>query len=558
MRRISLLVAVLLLLAIPVSAYSGISSARSETTVSANGSCQVTLTLQLTMDTLEGTLVFPVPAEAEEISLNGAAVSSTRSGNVRNVELGGVVTAAGTYTLTLRYRLDNVLSQSEDQTVLTLELLSGFAYPVDSLEFSVTLPDGVDTEPVFTSTYYQNTVDTLMTVTHEGGTVRGRMDQRLQDHEKLILTLEVPAELFTQAAIRRWTPDTVDLVMVGFAVAALVCWLLTMGCGPLRRIRRTTAPDGITAGEIGCRLKGRGVDLTLTVLSWAQMGYLLIQPDGDGRILLHRRMDMGSERSDSERRWFRWLFGKRSIVDGTGYFYARLCRKVAQSRPGFRSHYRKGSGNVPFFRTLAAGVGAVSGVSLATAYAAGSGWRTFLAVVLGCSGFAVAWMLQSAALSFRGRHRSYLAVGVGAALVWLGVSIPAGEWNIALILIPFQLLAGMAALFGGRRTETGRVNAGEILGLRDYLKNMTAEELERNLTIDPMYFYNMAPYTLALGIDRQLARKMGKTRLPECPWLTTGMDGHMTAREWDRLLRDTVGSLDAVQRRMLLERLLRR
>ena len=66
----------------------------------------------------------------------------------------------------------------------------------------------------------------------------------------------------------------------------------------------------------------------------------------------------------------------------------------------------------------------------------------------------------------------------------------------------------------------------------------------------------MAPYALALDADRAFARQLSRVRLPECPYLTTGMDGHLTAPEWDQLLRDTVNSLDALQKRLPIDRLL--
>ena len=63
---------------------------------------------------------------------------------------------------------------------------------------------------------------------------------------------------------------------------------------------------------------------------------------------------------------------------------------------------------------------------------------------------------------------------------------------------------------------------------------------------------------MALGVDRAFAKNMGDTPLPQCPYLTTGMDGHMTAKEWNKLLRTTVRSLDSSQQRLALEKLLKR
>ncbi len=550
MRRFLSILAIFLLLTLPASAFSGISSAQSDTVISGDGSCQVSLKLSLTLDELEKGLTYPLPAGASGITVNGSSV--------RKVDLSSLLPGSGSHSLTIQYRLsDIVVRDEEDQLRLSLELLSGFEYPIDSLEFTIELPGEVEADPAFTSTYYQETIETMMTVSRSGKLIHAQMHHRLQDHEKLTMTLPVTEELFPQPIAKQWSMDTVDAVMLSFAALALLYWLIWMRCPRMKKIRRTAPPDGITAGEIHARLKGQGADLTMMVLSWAQMGYLLINPDDNNRVLLQKRMEMGTERDDFELKWFRRLFGKRSIIDGTGYFYARLCRKARAQRPGLQTLFLRSSGNPTVLRVLTAAVGAVSGISLAAAYGQG-GWRILLTLVLGIWGFYTAWLIQSISMAFHSRHRYHAVLGVAVGLAWVGLSIPVGEWGIALILLPLEFFTGIAAFYGGHRSETGITNAGEILGLRDYLKNMAPEELARNLAINPQYFYDVAPYTLALGIDRQFARKLGKTRLPECPYLNSGMDGHLTAQEWNQLLRDTVQAMDALQKRMFLDRLLRR
>lgn len=351
--------------------------------------------------------------------------------------------------------------------------------------------------------------------------------------------------------------DILDLWMLVTAGLALLYWLIAMGIHPPRRLRRTTAPDSITAGEVGCVISGQPVDLTMMVLSWAQMGYLLIQLEEGGRVLLHKRMAMGSERDDFEISLFRKLFGKRELVSGTGHRYARLCRIAAQA-PSSTDPFLPHSGDPRIFRVLAAAVGAISGISLATALSEEGSQRILLSILLAAAGFLASLLIQNMGKAFRSRRQDLLLPGISAAVFWLAISASVGEWNVALLLIPAQFLAGLGALYGGRRSETGRVLAGELLGLRKYLKNMSAAEAHRNLGIDPHYYYELAPYAMALGVDRAFARNMGDTPLPQCPYLTTGMDGHMTAKEWNKLLRTTVRSLDSSQQRLALEKLLKR
>lgn len=554
MRKIAITLVILLLLALPASAFTGVSSANSQTTVDSNGSCFVTVSIQMTLDVMPETLVYPLPAKATNITVNGLLVSGAYSGSVRNVDLKNFV-SVGTCSLVIRYRIADAITGDDDLT-LSLELLSGFEYPIDRLDFSVTLPGPVDSQPHFTSTYFPDTIELMMDVRQQDNVISGSMATRLQDHEKLTMTLAVSEEMFPQPVIKRWSMDNLDLIMIILGFVALVYWLITMRNLPPIPTRRTMPPDGITAGELGCRLTGQGADLTMMVVSWAQMGYLLIQPDDNGRVLLHKRMDMGNERDEFELKCFRKLFGKRSIVDGTGYHYAQLCRKYRGHVPGAHELFLRRSGNPMLFRLPVAAIGLVSGISLGTAYVADSGWQVVLSIFLGALGAVAAWLMQGTAKAICSRHQFYLWAGLAAAGGWMLLSMPAGEWNVALCMIVAQMLCGLMSLYGGRRTEIGKMHMAQILGLQQYLRTIKPEELKRELRNNPHYYYDLAPYALALGVDREFAQALQKTRLSQCPWLTTGMDGHLTAPEWNQLLRDTVDSLDSMQRRLPLDRLL--
>ena len=79
-------------------------------------------------------------------------------------------------------------------------------------------------------------------------------------------------------------------------------------------------------------------------------------------------------------------------------------------------------------------------------------------------------------------------------------------------------------------------------------------QLQRILQQNPDYYYALAPYAMALGVDRVFAKQFGKQQLPQCTYMTTGMDGHATAREWNQLLREAVAAMDERQQRLVWEK----
>jgi hypothetical protein len=372
------------------------------------------------------------------------------------------------------------------------------------------------------------------------------------------MTLPVTEEMFPQSFAKRLALDYAVAGMAIVTLALFAYWFMTMGCPAARRSRRTQPPAGITAGELGLCLTDLGVDFTMMVVSWAQMGYLLLQPDDNGRVLLHKRMDMGNERSEFEVRYFQALFGKRKTVDGTGYRYAQLCIRAKATRPDRRSRFAANSGNPRLLRLLGLLVNALAAVSLATSFTADTVSLVLLCILFLILSVGSAWLLHAGLQSLHLRGKLALWLGGFATAAWFVLCVLGSRWDLALWTLLLQVFTGLAAGYSGKRTVLGKQLVSEILGLRQYLRSISDAQLQQIVLHNPNYYYQLAPYALALGIDRAFTRHWGGRRLPECSYLTTGMDGHMTAREWNRLLRDTVNALDTLQKRLPFDRLLGR
>lgn len=558
MKRFSLFLALLLCLTaltVTVSAQSAAANIKNETTLTSEGDCTVTVNLTVTLDDAVKDPVFPVPAAAQNITLNGGVVQTGYSGQNRTVSLRDVTGGmAGTFSMSIRYTLPGTVAADEEtgDMILTLPLLSGFAYPVEKFEFTVNLPGKFNAKPQFTSDYHQTEAASLLNLTLTDTAISGVSNQQLKDHEALVMTLTVDETLFPQTAAEARVMNLMDAAVIGVALLAVVYYMLAMRPTWPRRYSRASAPDGVCPGDCAGWLTGAGMDLTLLVVTWAQLGYLRIQLDDNGRVLLHKRMEMGNERSAFENRTFRSLFGRRRVIDGTGYHYAELCRTVAKQKPQNKNVYNPRSGNPWIFRVLCAAAGLVSGITLAGALVPHSGFLRFLLAAM-ATVFSLAIDYGGANLPLRNRVSVYVALG--CSVVWLGLGIWAGEWLTAVLMIGFQWLAGVGVAYGGRRTELGQQALEQILALRRHMRRVTKAELQRILKSNPGYFHNLAPYALALGVDRSFAKRFGRLRLPECTYLISGMNGQLSASEWTEQLRRAVSLLDAKAKRLPFERL---
>lgn len=560
MRRAAALLSVFLIIiciACPVRADTSASGFDFRATVEKSGICHVTVLLNLHLETPQESLSFPVPSNAYNIRVNGVNPSTSRSGSVLLLDLRRFLgNVAGDFSVSITYSLPNVVQETADGVLqLQLPMLCGFSLPIDSSTFSIVLPEAMDSKPTLTSTYFQTRIEEDLDLVTNDNQLQGAIHSRILGSDWLTMTMQADEEVFPQRKRVLWILDLPDLAMLGFAILAFLYWILFLRCLPPRAIRCTNSPDGITAGDLGPALTSTRPNLNMLVLQWAQLGYILIQMDDSGRVLLHKRMTMGNERSQYEARIFRNLFGNRSLIDGTGARYAILTQKVAAGKPGIHGLFQRGSGNPLVFRVLMTLVGLFGGISIGSALGEGTALRDLLSVLLGMFGLVSSWIMQE---GFKFMHlRNTLPLYLSLALwpVWIILGHMALEPIVATCVSSAQLLAGMAAAYGGRRTELGKQAMQQILGLRRFMKTAGQEDLQRILAVNPEYFHSLAPYAVAMGVDKRFAKQFGSLRIPACPYLSAGRDSNVTALEWSHRLRTVVQALEERQLQLLLDRL---
>ncbi len=556
MKRIAFVMMCILLvmaLAVPAYAQSAAQQIDSRTTVDNGGGCSVTLAIVLRYEEEVSSPVFPVPSDAQDVLLNGDPATIFPAASSRMVSLEALTGGRpGTYTFTISYHLSAVVTSGKDGMVLSLQLLNTFPFPVERLKADIVLPGSVDTRPTFSSSYYPDTMDDHLDVTVSGDTISLVTAQPLKDHEALSMSLPVDAAMFPDTARTARVLSLMDIAILLTVLLALGYYLLALRPSLPKRRPCPAAPDGVSPGELGLWLTGSGRDLSLLVVSWAQLGYLRIQVDKNGRVLLHKRMDMGNERSVFENRCYKDLFGRRNIVDATGERYAELCRNVSKRSPQLKNVYRPGPSDPRIFRILCALSALLSGILIAGAFAA---YSTFLQIFLSCQCAVMAYLIQSGGRCLLLRRRRPLWVAGICTAIWLILGFWSGEWLVAVLMILFQFLSGILSALGGKRTELGQQALIQILSMRKFLCTASKQELIRLLRSDPGYFHEMAPYALALGVDKRFARRFAKLRLPECTYLIQGHQRQTTAAEWAAMLRTAVDKMDERSHRLFFERL---
>lgn len=559
----SVLFVIITLLNTHASADSSASQIDLYCTVNSDGDCLVSMTVNLKLENSDAGLEFPLPENAEKITVNGSSVPTSRVGSRTLVSVGRIT---GGMTGEFPIRFDYIIPKAVgavsstlgaalqlSKLQLTLPMLCGFDYPVELFSFVITMPDTVDSVPTFTSTYQQVGFASNLQLATNGNMITGTSINALNDHESVTMTLLVPREMFPSVSTYQRTGNPELIPMGIFLGLALIYWLLFLRTLPPLRQRTTVPPEGVCAGELGCRLTMAGGDLTMMVLSWAQMGYLMIQPNGT-RIILRKQMEMGNERSLFEIRVFQTLFHNRNVVNCSSPGYAKMCKKTAGMIPGEKTMCRPKSGSRKIFRWLLCGSQVFCGVCVAMNMTSITVLQILFSLIFGVLGAVSAWQLHEFAMHLYSRTTLYRWIALGIAAFWLLLGLIAGQPWIPLGSVVVQLLMGFLAAFGGMRTELNRSEAGELLSVRRFLRSIPRPEAARLLKSDPEYFYRMAPYAIALGVGKPFAAAFGRRPLEPCPYLAVRNNEGRTAAEWMRLLTQTVDLMDSRYRRMQIER----
>ena len=209
------------------------------------------------------------------------------------------------------------------------------------------------------------------------------------------------------------------------------------------------------------------------------------------------------------------------------------------------------------FRYLGLGVALFAGIAMGIAIGAGAIVQWLWVVMMAVAALVSGWYMQRWAEGILLQNKRALWLGLLMGVLWILIGILAAQIIVGIVLALSQLLAGLMASFGGRHTKQGRQVQGQVAGLRHVLKTISPDQRKRITNQDPEYFHNMAPYALALGVDRAFAKRFGREKLDPCPYLTTGMDGHRSAAEWSDLFRRALDAMESRSKRLFLEKIVR-
>lgn len=543
-------------------------------TVSSNGTCDVTTNVTIHLDAPVKNLAFPVPINASNVTLNGKPVLTEKSGSARMVSLSRIVgNMSGDLSFSVGYSVHSTVHSLASETTQTTEatetgalpthrrlelelpLLAGFPHPIEELQFSINLPGMISQTPRFVSGYHNSNIEKDLTYSVSGANIAGRSWGAIKDHETLTMFMDTTEEMFPMTRADLPALESVTSLIGICAGAAFLYWLLFLRNILPIRMYPAVAPEGFGAGQLGTILTKAGADLSLMVFSWAQLGYVILRMDRRGRVFLHKRMEMGNERTAFEQRCFQKLFSRRDVVDTASASYRKLFQSVklqASAQPLFR---KKGIFHHKIFRGIMAVAGLLSGTCFGILLGNMLDYGWVFMLILSAVGLICSWHIQFWPEGVFLHHQSRLWTAAILSVLWLAIGVVIKQFPLALLAVAMQIITGFLASFGGRRTEDGRNAMGQTLSLRRYFRKLPEARIRQLCQNNPDLFFDLAPNALALGCDKRLARRFGQHRLPVCPYIRVSNSRGLTAKQWSQLMRQILISMTTRQKKLSMESL---
>ena len=550
-RIITLVLAAVCVLALCITAGAAdttvITDMKTDCMVDAVGSCQITQTVTVDIAGTEDTIELPLAAGAKRISVAGYKYKKTTQDGYTVLVLSSNGGFSGSRTFTIGYTISGLVSEQDKVQTLTLPLLAPkWSWAINNYDFTITLPAAFEGYPAFTSGYYGDVIEDYMNFTVRDAMIGGTLTTALKDHESLTMTLTV-GEGYFAGKYASWSSGWVETALVlVFSALALLYWTLTLRSKRLHVSSRTAPPDAVSPCDLPYLLAGGTPDFNMLICHWAALGYLTIEMDEKGHVLLHRQVIMGNERKRLEVKIFSALFARGDVCDGASLTYKTTAQSAMRAirRYWDRRIYAKSSGNVRIMQGLCALAMSVASLAVMSQILPSMPARGLVLALCMLAGLLLSVLISQILRAYYLGNVPGMILSAACALVLLVASQLSGNGLPMLAAVMMSFACGYLTLHGGRRTELGAQLISQSLGFRKGLEKLSARHMQMLLSRDGQYFYKLLPYAIAMGMGTELSRRLGDTELEPCEWYVTRVPAARTGMEFCNQLRPALEMLE--------------
>lgn len=551
MKRLFLIVCCVFLLITCVSAANDTTSVTALTTVitlAKDGSSTVSSEISVHFSGSESSFRIPMGKDAEVLSFDRSYDTTTKN-DIEYVVLKSNAGLSGDQVFHLTYSLSGEVIASEGMQHLDLTVIAGgFSCPVEKgASFLIEFPKDLISPPELYSGSHTDNAFSDFDIQIDGSSFHATLLlSKMQEYDTLRLKADLPEDYFSLHYMPGTTQSFDSYLFLALMALCVIYWFFRLRNGLFLAKKRKILPLNINAGELGYQITCDKPDLTAMVMQWANLGYLSLYRNRKGRVILRKKMDMGSEVRPLEQKVFLSLFRNDEVCDGGSLRYRSLLKKVCQPFSAYWSHrlFERHSGSIFLLRLIALAAAAVVSFMAFDMIFGSFALRWVLIPLLTVPATYLSRLIQMGVVgSLRRRRRRAIVQALLSILILYILGKVADCTTYMVLNLLLQCFAGLATIFGGQRSRYGADRLLQLLGFRKYLREATKSDLLRSLQNDSLYFYHTLPYAEVLGLGKRFSKLFGEIQMEPCAWLDDAGGVPVTAAEFYALYMQIVDAL---------------
>ena len=463
--------------------------------------------------------------QINNISVNTTYIESSTDTNL-SLQIGDpnkTVKGPQTYIIKYTYDMGEDLIYGSDEFYFNLTG-KGLDTTLNNVSFTINMPkDFEETEVEISPGAYDSIEDSNIIYNIEGTTITGYCNQILQPYDKISARIVLPDGYFVGARNNNMDYYIIIAVSIGFVLFAFVLWFFF---GRNKRINvdmEFLPPDDLNSAEIGFLYKGKATDKTvLSLLIYlAEHGYLSIDKFKNKYGITDFKITKLKDytgKNKYERKFFKGLFKKKTSVT-SGDLYKKFYITIDAIKSDFNKKENKYK--VIDKKSVIAKILLIPLIfivflliTIKPFYDIGETKEIIYILAM--------FVIFASMILYACFNRINNWIRVFYVFIFLVLVTPyfekVGNIIFAKPITGITFLIGLACILllvlfykiMLKRTEYGNKMFARIKAFRHFLKTTETQQLEMFVESTPEYFYNILPYTYALGISDKWIKQFEK------------------------------------------------
>ncbi len=486
-------------------------------------------------------------AKITNLKVNDSYVTSSSNGNF-SIKIGDssqYVIGSKTYVIKYTYDIGADTLKGADELYYNL-IGDSWDTSISNISFSITMPKEFDSSSLgFSSGDYGSTNSSNVSYNVVGNTITGYYNTTLPPENALTVRLTLPDNYFVGAHNNNLSYYIIIIAIIIIVIISIILWFIFGKDAPLVETIEFYPPEGYNSAELAFLYKG-DVDneaIISLLIYLADQGYLEIEElqkkvlfSNNNDFIITKLKDYDGE-NEVERIFFNGLFRTGDAVTSlslTNSFYLTVneIKRLINKKENRYKIYEKTSLTVKklliplvFLIYLL--------ITFKPFYDTGMMDTILGAIIFPPVGFSVAFTgllsNKSASTKIFFIFWGLLFGGIPFLMIVAPVVFSSTISGFTYIFGIIAILALMALRkIMVKRTRFGLDILGKIKGFKRFLETAEKDQLESLVKEHPKYFYDILPYTYALGVSDTWIKQFENIALEPPQWYysSTGFNMH--------------------------------